>query len=678
MIRQWPADRAFRAAEILRAHPELCDHSAAVLDLACEEFQRRTASGESLSVAEFAQQYPAYASELRRLILIDRLAFATETLTEPAWPAAGECLAGFRLVELLGRGAASRVFLAAHTALDERLAVLKFVPWGSAEARLLARTEHPHVMPVQHVFDDESRGLTAICMPYLGRATLSHVAGCLAALPVRRRTVSALACEGLRSGWLDASQARVCRLRDSRAHSVELVLSMGAALAAALAAAHDRGVMHRDIKPSNVLVTFAGEPLLLDFNLAWSSETWTCEGGTLQYMPAERLEAWLSDPRQVPADSAPAEVFALAATLYEVLTGSPPFAAPESCTSRAELITALCQQQQAGAPLASRANPCVNRSLARLLAAALSSDPRRRPQTMAEFAAQLRAEHAPQRRLARAVQFRPVQTLATLSGGVAVAAALVPITLWTSDRWRPAAGLPAVAIGQPQNVAELVNAGVARLQQGQPAEGLRLLESAYQQQPDGRVAALVGLAALREGSYPGRTQWYLQQASALGHHSVAHENNLALNDLRRGATLPAWQRLTPLLETAGPGELPAVLLNWMEAEDWQSAAQHRVPDLSRTEALLARITQTPWHEARFAKLCALAARWEPNQTARQTALTALFASMNSAVRQGLPQSMLEEIAQANPAITSDARWHALSQLTSTRPPPPPQTSLLPP
>ena len=98
----------------------------------------------------------------------------------PRWrptpfPEVGQTIAGYHLVEELGRGAFARVFLARERPLADRLVALKVARNGSREPQTLARLQHTHIVPVYSYRIDPATGLHLLCMPYLGRVTLADV-----------------------------------------------------------------------------------------------------------------------------------------------------------------------------------------------------------------------------------------------------------------------------------------------------------------------------------------------------------------------------------------------------------------------------------------------------------------------------------------------------------------------
>lgn len=94
----------------------------------------------------------------------------------PDYPAAGQVVAGFRIVRELGRGAFARVYLAKQECLSNREVALK-VARGSIgdESSHLARLQHSHIVPVLSVHEEADWGWSLLCMPYLGGGNLAQV-----------------------------------------------------------------------------------------------------------------------------------------------------------------------------------------------------------------------------------------------------------------------------------------------------------------------------------------------------------------------------------------------------------------------------------------------------------------------------------------------------------------------
>ena len=90
-------------------------------------------------------------------------------------PGSGDVLAGFRILQELGRGAFARVYLAEEIHLGGRLVAIKVSRAEGDEPRILARLQHTNIVPVHSVCDDRITGLRVLCMPYFGGASLAQV-----------------------------------------------------------------------------------------------------------------------------------------------------------------------------------------------------------------------------------------------------------------------------------------------------------------------------------------------------------------------------------------------------------------------------------------------------------------------------------------------------------------------
>ena len=216
--------------------------------------------------------------------------------SRPATPESPRSIDGYDLIEELGRGGMGIVYKALERRLN-RLVAIKTISEAAfdspsqrrrflAEAEVIARVHHPHIIPIHAVGEHQGR-------PYI---SLEFAEG------------GSLA-QRLTSGPLTVRQA---------AELVEV-------LAQAVQAAHDAGIVHRDLKPSNVLLAADGTPKVADFGLAKllgddSGHTITGEVlGTPSYMAPEQAEG---RSREVgPA----VDIYALGAILYQALTGRPPF-----------------------------------------------------------------------------------------------------------------------------------------------------------------------------------------------------------------------------------------------------------------------------------------------------------------------------------------------------------------
>lgn len=394
--------------------PELREDREQVLDLIYAEYCERRQHQPEVNSAEYFERFPDFRDSLERLFRIDSLFGGDPDALDHAGdrvfklPDAGDDFLDFKLLDELGRGAFGRVFLAEQTDLSGRRVVVKITPLRTIEHKTLARLEHPNIVPVHSVHHDELSGLHAVCMPYQSAVALTDVQATwrnAGQLPTQADAFL-IAVNQLVSSEL---QKTAEPLEDSpfpvRADYVYACCWIMHRLATALHHAHLRGVYHRDLKPSNILLSTTGQPLLVDFNLAFDKEETGGDskaffGGTLPYMPPEQIEV-LHPAEQGRADDVGprSDIYSLAATMFELLTARLPFAAPEP---GGELLMVLRSQlvlRHGAIPSARALNPLVPNDLDGLLTKCLDPAPFRRYETAAQLAEDL----------ARFLQVRPLR-----------------------------------------------------------------------------------------------------------------------------------------------------------------------------------------------------------------------------------------------------------------------------
>jgi hypothetical protein len=279
------------------------------------------------------------------------------TVREPR-PSGGEVGDRYDLEEQLARGGMGNVWRAVDRVLDRPVA-LKELPLAMtadedavrrfrAEARSLARLSHPNVVQVYDLVERADR--IWMVMELIEGGDLSE----------RIRAEGAI------------GEAEVSRI--------------AAPVADALHFAHEHGIIHRDVKPANVLLTDSGVPKLADFGVArLTSSGATVTGsviGSPRYMSPEQAAGGAADERS--------DVYSLGVTLWEMLTGGPPF--------EGEAVAVLARHANETPARPSERGARVSAGMEDLVMEMLSKDPDERPRDMGEVAERLRSVRGPRTR----------------------------------------------------------------------------------------------------------------------------------------------------------------------------------------------------------------------------------------------------------------------------------------
>ncbi|MEU1966311.1 serine/threonine-protein kinase [Micromonospora sediminicola] len=174
------------------------------------------------------------------------------------------------------------------------------------------------------------------------------------------------------------------RLRAGTAGDWRTAVAGGIAVAGALETAHRAGVLHRDVKPENILVSGYGEPKLADFGQARPDAE---RAGSRATVTASVLHTAPEVLRGEPASVA-SDVYALASTVLHWIRGAPPFAPADGEPTPSLLRRIAVDPPPDTRPLGVPDEVCA------ALDRALAKKPARRPGSVAEFAADLRAAQA--------------------------------------------------------------------------------------------------------------------------------------------------------------------------------------------------------------------------------------------------------------------------------------------
>jgi predicted Ser/Thr protein kinase len=274
----------------------------------------------------------------------------------PSW--IGKRLGGRYMVEeLLGQGGMSSVYKGTDPNLRRTVAIKmihphlsqdpQFVSRFEEEAAAVARIRHPNIIQV-YDFDHDDDTYYMV-LEYVPGQTLQD-----------------------RLAELNAAGKRM-PVAEARA--------VAASMCDALQYAHDRGMIHRDIKPANIMITDQGQAILMDFGVAKmvGGKQHTATGavvGTALYISPEQVRGEEPDPR--------VDIYALGVTLFEMLSGQPPFEADSA-------MSTMMMHVNEPVPDLRQLNADVPPDLVAVVEKALAKDRDQRYQTAADMAKALRS-----------------------------------------------------------------------------------------------------------------------------------------------------------------------------------------------------------------------------------------------------------------------------------------------
>lgn len=251
--------------------------------------------------------------------------------------------AGFEILGELGRTGTSIVYRARHVALNREVALKLLLDGDCArfehEAQVLARLQHPNILPLYEVGGGGPEGRPHLCVGLCPGGTLA---------------------------------ARLARQSLPPREAAELVRT----LAGAVQHVHERGYLLSDLAPEGILLTADGQPVLSNFGLAQplSDPVPAPVLGTPSYTPPEQVNASMLGPA--------CDVYGLGAILYACLTGRPPF---QGATATATLLLVTGSEPT---PLRELA-PAIPADLATICHACMCKDPSQRYPTAQALAQDL-------------------------------------------------------------------------------------------------------------------------------------------------------------------------------------------------------------------------------------------------------------------------------------------------
>lgn len=356
------------------------DIIASVLD----EFMQSVRKGKQPDVSQFVSLYPQLEQEIRELLPLVSMVENANVVEDAPSTSMPETIGQYRIIEEVGRGGMGVVYRAVQQSLDREVALKVLPPQliskGEARERFLreataaASLHHTNIAPVFEVGEDH--GLYFYAMQFIEGEALHEVRNRIRDAGTPNSVGSAMSDQQARLG--------VELLSGSQSHDsfgtpyFRSVAKVGVQIADALHYAHSRGIIHRDVKPANLILDPSGVVWLTDFGLAKTeTDDMTRTGqfpGTARYMSPERFRGECTER---------SDVYALGATLYELLTLRPAFEARDHL----QLVEQIGLREPTPLREIDRRIP---RDLETIVLKAMEKEPRRRYSTAFDLMEDLR------------------------------------------------------------------------------------------------------------------------------------------------------------------------------------------------------------------------------------------------------------------------------------------------
>ncbi len=414
----------------------------------------------------------------------------------------GTTVGPYQILEQLGAGGMATVYKAYHPALDRDVAIKvlhpafkndpQFFARFQREARIVARLEHPNIVPVYDFNEFEGE-------PYL---VMRFVQGETLKVPMKNAPFDKM---------------KVLRLMEP--------------VCDALAYAHRQGILHRDIKPSNIILANNGHVFLTDFGLARMVELGESTlsqdmlVGTPQYISPEQAQG------QGTIDGR-TDIYALGVVLFEMLTGRVPYSGDTP-------FAIIHDHIYKPLPLPSALNADIDEPLEKVILRALAKNPDDRFSTMEEFWLALKKALTPSGSAATVVRPIPPSStavekpkkqkwskkkIALLVVGVLISLFLcvAVISVLQDESVPQPADVPPVEQPSEQKtdslpppapeVEKVVNEGVNFLKENNPEEAIARFQQAIEMDPHYTPAYLYGAATGLRYDEPDLAREFAEQA----------------------------------------------------------------------------------------------------------------------------------------------------------------------